>query len=111
MAFAATRHHAVRTALAVGHAEAAEELTQAGRDVFHVLAADTIGLRTTVKFDANGNHGRFDLLDDVGKANRRGHLLRLFGQVLCERRRITLEVQAWGDDESGSADTGDRGGK
>ena len=41
------------------------------------LVAEAIGLRAAIDLDADRNHRRFDLLDDVGKADRRLQLVRL----------------------------------
>jgi hypothetical protein len=52
---------------AVGHAEAAEELLDAGRKV---AAREAHGARAAVDLDAHRDHRRLHLLDDVGEADR-----------------------------------------
>ena len=100
---------AVRIARHVGHAEPAEEIAQARRNV---IAAKTGGLRSAVDLDAHRDHRRFDLLDDVGKADRRLQLVRLLGQILRERGRIAgRQIEAGGDDERGGAEADDGGGE
>ena len=109
---AAARRHAFGAVLTIWHAEATEEFLQARRHVFHVLAAETVGLRSAVDLDANRHHRRFHFLDDIGKARRRGDLLGLLGEVLRKSRRVAaLEVQAGADDQRAEAKAGDGGGE
>ena len=101
--------HAVRAVRHVGHAEAAEEFAQARRNF---VVAEAGGLRAAVDLDADRDHRRFDLLDDVGKADRRLQLVRLLGQVLRQRGRIAAgQIEAGRDDERGGAEAGDGGGE
>ena len=101
--------HAVRTVRHVGHAEAAEEFAQARRNL---VVAEAGGLRSAVDLDAHRDHRRLDLLDDVGKADRRLQLVRLLAQVLRQRSRIAArQIEAGADHERGGAEAGDGGGE
>src|ERR1019366_6888024 len=107
-----TTRHSFWTILAVGHAEAAEEFLQARWNIIETLVAETRGLRAAVQLDTDGDHRRFDLLDDVGKADRRLQLVRLLAQILRQRGRIAArQIEAGSDHERGGAEAGDGGGE
>ena len=66
------------------------------------------GTGLPLELDAHGDHGRFDLLDDVGKTNWSLQFTRPLGQVLGERGWIfQAQVQAGSRYESGGAKTRD----
>src|SRR6185369_1063876 len=111
--------HATRTAATtrhpfwtVRHTEAAEEFTQARRNLVEVLIAEAIGLRAAVHFDADGDHRRLHFLHDVGEADRSIELTRLLGQVLCDRRWIaSRQIETGGNDQRGNTEAGDGSAK
>ena len=83
------------------HAEAAEEFTQTR---WKLVVAETVGRRTAIHLDANGDHGRLHLGDDIGKADRRPQLLRLLAQILGVGSGVALrEVEAGAEHEGGGA--------
>ena len=99
-----------RTVRDVRHAEAAEEFAQARRKF--QLPPRAGGLRSAVHLDADRDHRRLHLLDDVGKADRRRQLVRLLGQVLRERGRIAArQIEAGPDHERSRAEAGNGGGE
>src|SRR4029077_16410160 len=83
---ATAARHAFRPIRNIRHPKTPEELAQSRRDI---VATESAGLRTTVDFHAHRNDRRFDLLDDVGKTDRRLQLARLLAQILRDRSRIT----------------------
>src|SRR5262249_31758961 len=102
---AATRH------LTVGHAEAAEKLTQAGRNLI-VIEAHAACLWAARNFHAHGNHRRLHLLDDVGKTDRRLKLARLLAEVLCVGGLIAgVGIEAGRYDQRSGADACDGAGE
>src|SRR3974390_926412 len=96
----------------VRHAKAPEEVAYSGRQVFEALVRQPISLRAAVHANADGDHRRFHLLDDVGKADWCLQLVRLLWQILRDRGWVAVQrIEAGSDHQCDSAQAGDRGGE